>query len=198
MGRRFREARLNCNMKVIDVAKILGVVQSTVSAWEGERKEPPYDTVKKMAELYHVSVEYLLGYDSFEMLSSKEKIPRESIELFHSKPVWVQGKGWALVNAADGTLVYANESPEKIGDDAELYFAPGPYIEPDPRTDDPLSFEDAKKQNVLWVEPISTDYKLRDLLRGRYECRGEYVENARGSRFHFDNYGAGWLAFIIE
>ena len=39
MKRRFKEARLQKQMKVIEVAKLFEVAQSTVSAWETERKE---------------------------------------------------------------------------------------------------------------------------------------------------------------
>ena len=44
MKRRFKEARLQKQMKVIEVAKLFEVAQSTVSAWETERKEPSIDT----------------------------------------------------------------------------------------------------------------------------------------------------------
>ena len=92
MKRRFKEARLQKHIKVIEVAKLLDVAQSTVSAWESERKEPNIDTIAKLAELYDVSIEYLLGYDSFELLSRTERIPPESIRIFHGKPVWCPEK----------------------------------------------------------------------------------------------------------
>ena len=50
-------------------------------------------------------------------------------------------------------------------------------------------------QTTVWVEPISQDQKLKDVLRGTYVVKGEYVENTRGSRFHFDSYSATWLAY---
>lgn len=198
MFRRFKEARLQKRIKLIDVAKILGVAQPTVSAWEGGRKEPNIETIAKLAELYGVSIEYLLGYDSFEMLSRTERIPAEAIRIFHGKPVWVPGKGWALVNATDGTVVYADGCHEKIGDDAELYFAPPAYSETQMRTDPPLLLDELYTQENVWVEPISQDQKFRGALRGRYAVRGEYVENTRGSRFHFDSYGADWIAYSAK
>ena len=195
MKRRFKEARLQKQMKVIEVAKLFEVAQSTVSAWETERKEPSID---RLAELYGVSIEYLLGYDSFEMLSKTEKIPTESIRLFHGKPVWVYGKGWALVNAERGEVIYADGCVDRIADNVELYFAPLAYTEANMRFDRPLLLDEIYTQTTVWVEPISQDQKLKDILRGTYIVKGEYVENTRGSRFHFDSYSATWIAFTAQ
>lgn len=198
MNRRFKEARLQKHMKVIEVARLFNVAQSTVSAWETERKEPDIETIAKLAELYGVSIEYLLGYDSFEMLSHTERIPAESIRIFRGKPVWVPGKGWALVNAVDLTVIYADGGHDKIEDNMELYFAPPAYTESELRTDLPLLLDELYAQEEVWVESISQDQKLRGALRGRYTVRGEYVENTRGSRFHFDGYGADWIAYRLK
>lgn len=132
------------------------------------------------------------------MLSKTEKIPTESIRLFHGKPVWVYGKGWALVNAERGEVVYADGCVDRIADNVELYFAPPAYTESNIRTDRPLLLDEIYTQTTVWVEPISQDQKLKDVLRGTYVVKGEYVENTRGSRFHFDSYGATWLAFKTQ
>lgn len=198
MQRRFKEARVKKQLKVTEVAGILDVVQSTISAWETGRKEPNIETIAKLAKLYGVSIEYLLGYDSFEMLSHADRIPAEVVRIFHGKPVWVTGKGWALVNASDNSVVYADGSHDEIGDNIELYFAPPAYTESELRTDRPLLLDELYVQTEVWVEPISEDTKLREALRGRYAVREEFVENTRGSRFHFDGYGATWVAYPAE
>ncbi len=195
MVRRYKQARLQSNIKLIDAAELFGVSQPTVSAWESGRQDPSIETIKKMAKHYRVSIEYLLGYDSLENLSSKEHIPQESIGLFHAKPVWVKDKGWALVNITDNTLVYVDREPEKIERNTELYFAPPAFTVSNTTTEQPLTRDELYRQTKVWVEPISSDTKLRELLRGTYEVKGEYVENTRGSRFHFDAYNSNWVAF---
>ena len=51
-------------------------------------------------------------------------------------------------------------------------------------------------QDIIWVEPITTDYDLAAELRGWYRLRGRrLVENEYGNRFYLDTYGAKWLAF---
>jgi len=43
------------------VAKKLGVARTTYTAYEAGTKEPPMDTVIKIADLYDVDVDYLFG-----------------------------------------------------------------------------------------------------------------------------------------
>lgn len=44
----------------------LGVGQTTVSAWETGKNEPDNDSMHKMAQLFHVSIGYLAGYENDE------------------------------------------------------------------------------------------------------------------------------------
>lgn len=45
------------------VAVALGVAAPTVSQWESGSKEPSKDNLIKLADLYGVTVDYLLGHD---------------------------------------------------------------------------------------------------------------------------------------
>ncbi len=44
-----------------DLADALGVAQSTVANWEGGRREPNYALTVKLADLFRVTLDYLLG-----------------------------------------------------------------------------------------------------------------------------------------
>ena len=66
---------------------MLGVSQPTLSAWEGERKNPSVESLIQMSELYGVSVDFLLGlpearYHRADML---QPIPPEAL----LKPIWL-------------------------------------------------------------------------------------------------------------
>lgn len=61
MANRIGEARRSKGMKQIEVAKALGVNQSTVSGWENGTRQADHETLKKLADLYGVSVDTLLG-----------------------------------------------------------------------------------------------------------------------------------------
>ena len=83
---------------------MLGVSQPTLSAWEGERKNPSVESLIQMSELYGVSVDFLLGlpearYHRADML---QPIPPEALPAFHDTPVFSSRYGWAMVNAIEG------------------------------------------------------------------------------------------------
>lgn len=43
------------------LADALGVAQSTVANWECGRREPNYETTRKLADFFQVTVDYLMG-----------------------------------------------------------------------------------------------------------------------------------------
>ena len=98
MPKRYKEARLMHKAKLTEMAVRLGVSQPTLSAWESERKAAPVEAVIRMAELYGVTTDYLLGRDD-HTVAPGEPIPEQCLKLFHEKPVWSPVRGWLLVNA---------------------------------------------------------------------------------------------------
>lgn len=60
-GARLRQAREAKNLKQIFVAKSLGADTSTISRWENGQNEPMVKTLLRLADLYAVSVDWLLG-----------------------------------------------------------------------------------------------------------------------------------------
>ena len=64
MNFNFRIAREQNNLSQDDVAKYLNVTQSLVSKWEKGTSSINPITLCKLADLYHVSVDYLLGRES--------------------------------------------------------------------------------------------------------------------------------------
>lgn len=61
---RIRFLRLLKGMKQADLAKKILVSQSSLSGYESGKFEPDSKTLLKLADLFHVSVDYLLGRDS--------------------------------------------------------------------------------------------------------------------------------------
>lgn len=193
MPRRFKEARVMNNLKAIEAAEKLGVATPTLSAWESEKKSPPLDTVIAMAELYNVSADYLLGKDLQTSIEDTHVVPHNAITLYHGRPVWVDGRGWALVNSIEQALIFTDGHKELYTDSTLLVAAPE-FAESQLPASKPLSKEEVANSESVWVEPISVE-PLRNELRGIYIIRGEYVENSRGNRFFLDSYSATWLAF---
>lgn len=56
--------RARHNMSQSDLAKKLSVTQQAVGRWEREQTSPDYAMLKKIADLFNVSTDYLLGAQS--------------------------------------------------------------------------------------------------------------------------------------
>lgn len=192
MNRRFKEARLLKGFKLIDCAEKLGVGQPTLSAWERGSKNPTLENLEAMADLYDVSVDYLLGRISPNMANAKH-ISRDLLPALHGRPVWSNDLGWCVVDNINNCLWSVNGKTPIIGTDT-LYLAPDKFTL-SPTLSKPISRNDLHSFDEVLVEPISNDQKLRCQLRGYYRVRNDYVENSTGNRFFFNTYGFQWLAF---
>lgn len=61
IGERIRELRIQAGRTGINVATILGIDQSYYSKIEKNKHEIKLETLIKIAELYNVSLDYLIG-----------------------------------------------------------------------------------------------------------------------------------------
>lgn len=61
MSRQFKAARLNIKMTTAEACEKIGIAQPTLSAWENGKKTPSVEAIERMADLYGVSTDYLLG-----------------------------------------------------------------------------------------------------------------------------------------
>lgn len=57
---RIKELRVQRGLKQTDLCKQLGVTQGALSGWENENYEPDIKALKKMSEIFGVSVDYIL------------------------------------------------------------------------------------------------------------------------------------------
>lgn len=61
VGKRLKHIRERKHLKQNYVAKKLGVHNSTLNKYESGEREPDLETLHKLAEIYEVSTDYLLG-----------------------------------------------------------------------------------------------------------------------------------------
>lgn len=61
VGIRLKQLRKSKKLSQVELAKKLNVSQSTIAYYENEEKQPGYETLKQIADLFEVSVDYLLG-----------------------------------------------------------------------------------------------------------------------------------------
>lgn len=67
---RIKSLRAELEMKQTDLAKQLKVGQNTVSNWETGRTEPDFACLQKMSQIFHVSIDYILGHNSLRQNAS--------------------------------------------------------------------------------------------------------------------------------
>ena len=191
---RFKEARLQNNLKVIEAAERLGKSQPALSAWESGSRIPPLDLVVRMADLYGVSADYLLGRD-YVKADINGEIDPAALAVLHGQPLYSSQYGWVLVNTIKKVLLLVDGSEIPYSDAGRLYRMPqtAGTAPLDPAR--PLPREELCSGIEVFVEPVSQDHTLRRELRGYYRTYDRFVENDRGNRFFFDSYGVTWLAF---
>lgn len=69
LGQRICELRTASGWSQVDLAKKLGVAKQTVSNWENENIQPSIEMLVRLARLFNVTTDYLLGLDSIPRLS---------------------------------------------------------------------------------------------------------------------------------
>lgn len=61
LGDRLRKLRMENHLRQDQVARLVGVERSSVSLWKGNLRQPSYTTLVRLANLYGVTTDYLLG-----------------------------------------------------------------------------------------------------------------------------------------
>ncbi|HHX75644.1 MAG TPA: helix-turn-helix transcriptional regulator [Limnochordia bacterium] len=64
LGARIRELRNKKGMTQKDLASLLGVTDAAIGMWENGRREPNAEHIKRMANIFCVTTDYLLGQES--------------------------------------------------------------------------------------------------------------------------------------
>lgn len=61
LSTRLRQLRLDKRLRQEQVALLIGVSKGAISAYETDIRQPSYDVLIRLANLYRVSTDYLLG-----------------------------------------------------------------------------------------------------------------------------------------
>lgn len=69
LGDRLRNAREKMNFSQVDVSKLTGISNKTISNYENNVSSPDPETLRAFADLYKTSVDYLLGRTEFHNLN---------------------------------------------------------------------------------------------------------------------------------
>lgn len=61
---KIKELRNEKNLSQLDIAQITGFAKNTICAWEKGRAQPNFETLIKLADVFEVSIDYLLGREN--------------------------------------------------------------------------------------------------------------------------------------
>lgn len=75
IGQRIRDLRKQKRMSQTELAKSAEVSQTTVTAWETGKAEPSSSAVAKLADIFNVTTDYLLGRPN------KQETKKDDVEL---------------------------------------------------------------------------------------------------------------------
>ena len=69
LGRRICELRMALGWSQVELAKHLKVAKQTVSNWENENIQPSIEMLIRLAKIFNVTTDYLLGLDHIPRLN---------------------------------------------------------------------------------------------------------------------------------
>lgn len=89
MGDRIAELRSNAHMSQFQLAKVLGIGTSTLGMYETNKRKPSPKVLKRIADYFNVSTDYLLGRSNNK--KGKKGLPLDeavdSVMSFDGRPV---------------------------------------------------------------------------------------------------------------
>lgn len=69
LGNRLKQLRQNNRLRQDQVASLVGVNKNTMCSYENDVRQPSYEILVRLATIYRVSTDYLLGCESKERLT---------------------------------------------------------------------------------------------------------------------------------
>ena len=88
-GDTLRELRLSKKLTQEETAKIIGVARGTYTHYELNKREPDNDTLLKIANLFGVTTDYLLGHTSS---TEEKKTPKDLAKFLENTEVMFDGE----------------------------------------------------------------------------------------------------------
>lgn len=68
LGKRLKDLRIKNAFTQVQVAQRLGISKAVISSYEVASRYPSYDVLVKLATLYGVTTDYLLGLDNRKLI----------------------------------------------------------------------------------------------------------------------------------
>lgn len=115
LGKKIRELRIEKGYTLKQLGEMLNLGESTISMYENGKRTPDYDTLTKIAEIFNVSTDYLLGRTDQRNpnkleLPSEFKTPEEAMKFILEQNVIMGYGGFDINKLSDEEKIeFANE-----------------------------------------------------------------------------------------
>ena len=76
-GSKLKELRINARLTQEQLGKQIGVTKSVISFYELQERSPSPDVLVKLAKVFQVSTDYLLGLDGTETIDVSDLAPED-------------------------------------------------------------------------------------------------------------------------
>lgn len=73
-GKRLKESRMLKKLTQVEVAKKLGIDDTTISKYENDKSEPDNETLTKLLDLYEVNFDYVHGKETNASYKEETKL----------------------------------------------------------------------------------------------------------------------------
>ena len=107
-GERIKQLRLQNQMTQSDLAKKLDCTDGAIRGWESERREMDFSTLNKMAKIFNVTTDYILGTDEHSNKNNGENMGNnilgENIRRLRIKNKMTQNDLSKKMNKAESTI----------------------------------------------------------------------------------------------
>ncbi len=74
LGNKLKNLRLQLHMTQNAVGKIIGTTGTMIGYYEAGSRRPSFERLIKLAQLYHVSTDYLLGQEPTALVENKDYV----------------------------------------------------------------------------------------------------------------------------
>ena len=105
-----KKARKAVKLTQEAVADKLNVSQKAISTWETGLKEPSYATLIALADLYKVSIDYLLDHDTQPHIAEDELSPEELTLIKDYRELNTQGQDYIKQQVYMALQIYKKHS----------------------------------------------------------------------------------------
>jgi transcriptional regulator with XRE-family HTH domain len=115
LGKKIRKLRIERGYTLKQLGEMLNLGESTISMYETGKRNPDYDTLTKIAEIFNVTTDYLLGRTNEPNPNKPElppefKTPEEAMKFILEQNVIMGFGGFDINKMNDEEIIeFANE-----------------------------------------------------------------------------------------